>query len=58
VPHASDVAVRRFEASHAVLDLSLSAPVALVRELRTLVDTGFSVREIAGARLMLTFDDI
>lgn len=58
VPHASDVAVRRFEASHAVLDLNLNAPVALIRELRAQLDTGFSVREIAGARLLLTFDDI
>jgi hypothetical protein len=58
VPHAEDVAVRRFEASHAVLDLSLSAPIALVRELRALVNTEFSVREIAGARLMLTYDDV
>jgi hypothetical protein len=58
VPHASDVAVRRFEASHAVLDLNLSAPVALVRELRAVLDTDFNVREIAGARLMLTFDDL
>jgi hypothetical protein len=58
VPHAQDVAVRRFEASHAVIDLSLSAPVALVHELRAHLDIGFSVREIAGARLMLTFDDV
>jgi hypothetical protein len=58
VPHAHDVAVRRFEASHAVIDLTLSAPVALVRELRAHLEIGFSVREIAGARLMLTFDDI
>ncbi len=57
VPYASDVAVRRFEASHAVLDLNLGAPVALVSELRTLLSIGFSVREISGSRLMLSFDD-
>ena len=49
--------MRRFEASHAVLDLSLSAPVALVRELRARLDTGFSVGEIGDGRLLLRFDD-
>jgi hypothetical protein len=56
--HTSDVAVRRFEASHAVLDLRVSTPSALIRELRRALDTDFSVREITGGRLMLTLDDI
>jgi hypothetical protein len=58
LPHASDVAVRRFEASHAVLDLNLNAPVALVRELRAVLDTGFSVRELSDSRLLLAFDEL
>ncbi len=32
LPHVSEASVRRFEASHAVVDLRLAAPVALVRE--------------------------
>jgi hypothetical protein len=58
VPHSHEVSVRRFEASHAVLDLNLNAPVALIRELRGALSTDFRVREIAGGRLMLSFDDI
>jgi hypothetical protein len=57
VPHVSEASVRRFEASHAVVDLRLAAPVALVRELRQVADTDFNVREVAAGRLLLTFDD-
>jgi hypothetical protein len=57
MPGVSEVAVRRFEASHAVVDLRLAAPVALVRELRRALQTGFSVRQVAEGRLLLTFDD-
>jgi hypothetical protein len=56
--HASDVVVRRFEASHAVLELRLTQPIALVGELRSALDMDFSVREIAGGRLVLSFDDV
>ncbi len=57
MPGVSEVAVRRFEASHAVVDLRLAASVALVRELRHALQTGFSVRQVAEGRLLLTFDD-
>jgi hypothetical protein len=57
MPSVSEVAVRRFEASHAVVDLRLAASVALVRELRRALQTGFSVRQVAEGRLLLTFDD-
>jgi hypothetical protein len=58
LPHATDVAVRRFEASHAVVDLRLEAPIALVGELRRVLETDFSVRQITAGRLALTFDDV
>jgi hypothetical protein len=58
LPHATDVAVRRFEASHAVVDLRLEAPIALVGELRRVLETDFSVRQITAGRLSLTFDDV
>jgi hypothetical protein len=35
----------------------LTAPVALVRELRKTVESGFSVREVADGRVLLTFDE-
>jgi hypothetical protein len=57
LPHVSEASVRRFEASHAVVDLRLAAPVALVAELRRTGETDFSVREVADGRLLLTFDD-
>ncbi|MGH2854602.1 MAG: hypothetical protein ACRDLF_10500 [Solirubrobacteraceae bacterium] len=57
LPHVSEASVRRFEASHAVVDLRLAAPVALVRELRRTGETDFNVREVADGRLLLTFDD-
>jgi hypothetical protein len=57
LPHVGEASVRRFEASHAVVDLRLSAPVALVRELRRTAETDFSVREVAAGRILLTFDE-
>ncbi|HEY3758937.1 MAG TPA: hypothetical protein VGL37_04200 [Solirubrobacteraceae bacterium] len=53
----SEATVRRFEASHAVVDVRLAAPVALVRELRRVVESDFSVREVASGRILLTFDE-
>jgi hypothetical protein len=57
LPHVSEASVRRFEASHAVVDLRLAAPVALVQELRRTTDADFSVREVAEGRILLTFDE-
>ncbi len=57
VPGVSEASVRRFEASHAVVDVRLAAPVALVRELRHAVESDFSVREVASGRILLTFDE-
>jgi hypothetical protein len=57
LPYVLEVAVRRFEASHAVVDLRLAAPVALVSELRRVLETDFGVRQVAGGRILLTFDD-
>jgi hypothetical protein len=57
LPNVVEVAVRRFEASHAVVDVRLGAPVALVRELQRVLDTGFSVRQVAPGRIQLAFDD-
>jgi hypothetical protein len=57
LPHVSEASVRRFEASHAVVDLRLAAPVALVRELRRTGETDFNVREVADGRILLTFDE-
>ncbi len=57
LPNVLETAVRRFEASHAVLDLHLAAPVALVRELRLVLGAGFTVRQASGSRLALTFDE-
>ncbi len=57
LPYVVEASVRRFEASHAVVDLRLAAPVALVRELRRMAETDFSVREIADGRILLTFDE-
>lgn len=54
----AEASVRRFEASHAVVDMQLATPVALVRELRRALDSEFSVREIADGRVLLTFDEI
>jgi hypothetical protein len=53
----AEASVRRFEASHAVVDVRLAAPVALVRELRRSIDSEFSVREVADGRVLLTFDE-
>lgn len=57
LPCVSHVAVRRFEASHAVVDLRLAAPVALVSELRRTLQSDFSIREVAEGRMLLTFED-
>jgi hypothetical protein len=57
LPYVVEASVRRFEASHAVVDVRLAAPVALVRELRKTVESGFSVREVADGRVLLTFDE-
>jgi hypothetical protein len=57
LPGVREASVRRFEASHAVVDVHLSTPVALVRELRRAGESGFSVREVASGRILLTFDD-
>lgn len=57
VPSVSEVSVRRFEASHAVVDLRLSAPVALLSELRRVLDTDFGVRQVAAGRIALSFDE-
>jgi hypothetical protein len=57
LPYVVEASVRRFEASHAVVDLRLAAPVALVRELRRTTDTDFSIREVADGRILLTFDE-
>ena len=57
LPGVGEAAVRRFEASHAVVDVHLSAPIALVRELRRAAGSDFSVREIASGRILLTFDE-
>ncbi len=57
LPHVAEASVRRFEASHAVVDVRLAAPVALVLELRRAGETDFSVREIADGRILLTFDE-
>ncbi|HXA54341.1 MAG TPA: hypothetical protein VNV37_05640, partial [Solirubrobacteraceae bacterium] len=54
----AEAAVRRFEASHAVVDVRLATPAALVGELRRAVDSEFSVREIADGRVLLTFDEV
>jgi hypothetical protein len=56
LPNVTETAVRRFEASHAVIDLYLTAPTALVGELRSVV-TPFKVRQLAASRLELTFDE-
>jgi hypothetical protein len=57
LPGVGEASVRRFEASHAVVDVRLAAPVALVRELRRALDSDFSVREVASGRILITFDD-
>jgi hypothetical protein len=57
LPGVGEASVRRFEASHAVVDVRLNAPTALVRELRRAAGSDFSVREIASGRILLTFDE-
>lgn len=57
LPGVSEASVRRFEASHAVVDVRLATPMALLRELRRTADSDFSVREVASGRILLTFDD-
>jgi hypothetical protein len=57
LPGVSEASVRRFEASHAVVDVRLGSPIALVHELRRVIDSDFGVREIASGRILLTFDD-
>jgi hypothetical protein len=58
VPNVTEVSVRRFEASHAVVDLHLSAPVALLGELRRVLATDFGVRQVAPGRIALSFDEL
>jgi hypothetical protein len=58
LPYVVEASVRRFEASHAVVDVRLAAPVALVRELRRTGESDFNVREVADGRILLTFDDV
>jgi hypothetical protein len=58
VPNVTEVSVRRFEASHAVVDLRLATPVALLGELRRVLDTDFGVRQVAPGRIALSFDEI
>lgn len=58
LPGVSEASVRRFEASHAVVDVRLATPIALLRELRRSSHGDFSVREIASGRVLLTFDDV
>jgi len=58
VPNVTEVSVRRFEASHAVVDLRLTAPVALLEELRRVLDTDFGVRQVAPGRIALSFDEL
>jgi hypothetical protein len=57
LPGVSEASVRRFEASHAVVDVRLAAPTALVRELRRAAGSDFGVREISSGRILLTFDE-
>jgi hypothetical protein len=57
LPYVPEVSVRRFEASHAVIDLRLAEPIPLVSELRRVLETDFGVRQVAGGRILLTFDD-
>jgi hypothetical protein len=57
VPQVMEVSVRRFEASHAVVDVRLASPVALVSELRRVLNTDFSARQVAPGRIQLAFDD-
>ena len=57
LPCVVEASVRRFEASHAVVDVRLAAPVALVRELRRTLESDFSVRDVADGRVRLTFDE-
>jgi hypothetical protein len=57
LPYVIDVAVRRFETAHAVVDLRLATPVALMRELRDALDTDFSVRQVGPGRIQLSFND-
>jgi hypothetical protein len=57
VPNVTEVSVRRFEASHAVVDVRLAAPVALLSELRRVLATDFGVRHVASGRIALTFDE-
>ena len=57
IPNVTKASVRRVEAGHAVLDLELSAPVALLAELRTAVDSDFEIREISENRLAITLED-
>jgi hypothetical protein len=57
VPNVTEVSVRRFEASHAVVDVRLATPVALLSELRRVLDTDFGVRHVASGRIALTFDE-
>jgi hypothetical protein len=57
LPNVAEASVRRFEASHAVVDVRLAAPVALVVELRRAGEADFNVREVADGRILLTFDE-
>jgi hypothetical protein len=54
VPHAEEVAVRKFKAQRAVVDLRLAAEVPLVFELRRASDETFDVERADPGRLELT----
>lgn len=53
VPGAEDVYVSGFEGNRALIELRLSQPVALVREMRQAVPAGFTVTDAAAGRLRL-----
>jgi hypothetical protein len=57
LPNVLETSVRRFEASHAVLDVRLSGPVALVRELHNVIDSDIMIRQLSENRLAITFEE-
>jgi hypothetical protein len=58
LPDVQEACVRRFEASHAVIDIRLAAPMTLVGQLRDILEADFTTRQLADGRLLLTFDDV
>ncbi len=57
LPNVLETSVRRFEASHAVLDVRLSGPIALVRELHNVIDSDIMIRQLSENRLAITFEE-